>query len=192
MALHDGTFDETGSLPIRFLQWTGICAISSVPSFVVARDEFDTAGMVAGVTVFILAYTAVTGTQGFRRLKAEPFVKTTLYIGYGTRLAMSVLFPVGLFLDVWTGLASIEIVRLFLADPNGFAGTLAITILQGVFLNIILAVFMGAVYLLQRAVRPWPIREGFCLGCGYNLTGNVSGVCPECGLAVVPGGSVQA
>ena len=26
---------------------------------------------------------------------------------------------------------------------------------------------------------------GHCLKCGYNLTGNVSGVCPECGTAFV-------
>jgi hypothetical protein len=31
---------------------------------------------------------------------------------------------------------------------------------------------------------------GLCLKCGYDLTGNVSGVCPECGAAatVIPGG----
>ena len=23
--------------------------------------------------------------------------------------------------------------------------------------------------------------RGLCVGCGYDLTGNVSGVCPECG-----------
>ena len=27
-------------------------------------------------------------------------------------------------------------------------------------------------------------RMGFCISCGYSLTGNVSGVCPECGTAV--------
>ena len=27
---------------------------------------------------------------------------------------------------------------------------------------------------------------GHCRSCGYDLTGNVSGVCPECGHAVVP------
>jgi predicted RNA-binding Zn-ribbon protein involved in translation (DUF1610 family) len=29
-------------------------------------------------------------------------------------------------------------------------------------------------------------RRGLCNSCGYDLTGNVSGVCPECGNAVVP------
>lgn len=33
---------------------------------------------------------------------------------------------------------------------------------------------------LQRRFR------GSCLNCGYDLTGNVSGVCPECGMAVGP------
>ena len=38
------------------------------------------------------------------------------------------------------------------------------------------------VLFLQRAFsRVRRRRTGACLGCGYNLTGNVSGVCPECG-----------
>ncbi len=28
------------------------------------------------------------------------------------------------------------------------------------------------------------LRRGLCVECGYNLTGNVSGVCPECGTPV--------
>jgi rubrerythrin len=31
----------------------------------------------------------------------------------------------------------------------------------------------------QKEPRPWE-----CTVCGYNLTGNVSGVCPECGNAI--------
>ena len=27
-------------------------------------------------------------------------------------------------------------------------------------------------------------KRGLCLKCGYNLTGNVSGICPECGTEV--------
>jgi hypothetical protein len=28
--------------------------------------------------------------------------------------------------------------------------------------------------------------EGCCSACGYNFTGNTSGVCPECGMKIVP------
>jgi hypothetical protein len=28
------------------------------------------------------------------------------------------------------------------------------------------------------------VKQGLCVKCGYNLTGNVSGVCPECGEKV--------
>ncbi|GJM25902.1 MAG: hypothetical protein DHS20C16_23170 [Phycisphaerae bacterium] len=28
------------------------------------------------------------------------------------------------------------------------------------------------------------LPEGQCLNCGYNLTGNASGTCPECGTPV--------
>jgi len=30
------------------------------------------------------------------------------------------------------------------------------------------------------------IRPGCCLRCGYDLTGNTSGVCSECGMAKPP------
>ncbi len=33
-------------------------------------------------------------------------------------------------------------------------------------------------------LRGSPLPDGHCSNCGYNLTGNVSGVCPECGAPV--------
>lgn len=33
------------------------------------------------------------------------------------------------------------------------------------------------------------VRVGCCSACNYDLTGNTSGVCPECGVAVQPGSS---
>jgi len=33
-----------------------------------------------------------------------------------------------------------------------------------------------------RLYRTWSVREGQCPTCGYDLTGNTSGVCPECGM----------
>ncbi len=37
---------------------------------------------------------------------------------------------------------------------------------------------------IRGPLRRWHRRRrGLCLGCGYNLEGNVSGVCSECGVA---------
>lgn len=38
--------------------------------------------------------------------------------------------------------------------------------------------------LAWRRDRPFP--PGHCQKCGYDLTGNLSGVCPECGIAANP------
>jgi len=50
---------------------------------------------------------------------------------------------------------------------------------------IVIFVFAAAyptIAFIRGPVRRWRRRrKGLCLKCGYNLTGNVSGVCPECG-----------
>jgi hypothetical protein len=57
--------------------------------------------------------------------------------------------------------------------------------------------FPGFVLVLLGGARYWVVawssyrrrrrrRRGVCVTCGYDLTGNVSGVCPECGTAVPP------
>jgi len=45
---------------------------------------------------------------------------------------------------------------------------------------------------IRAPVRRWRWRrKGLCLKCGYNLTGNVSGICPECGERVRATASVK-
>jgi len=36
----------------------------------------------------------------------------------------------------------------------------------------------------QKAARRRAAASNRCIGCGYNLTGNISGICPECGRGV--------
>ena len=48
---------------------------------------------------------------------------------------------------------------------------------------VILTAVLPALWIIRR-YRPRPPRIGFCQKCGYNLTGNVSGICPECGTAI--------
>ncbi len=49
----------------------------------------------------------------------------------------------------------------------------------------------GAAFREMYAGLRWdaPARDcGYCLKCDYNLTGNISGVCPECGTAIPESG----
>lgn len=48
----------------------------------------------------------------------------------------------------------------------------------------IAAIFAGlpAIWFAGFIIRRLRLRQGRCLACGYNLTGNTSGICPECGV----------
>jgi hypothetical protein len=49
------------------------------------------------------------------------------------------------------------------------------------------AAALPAMWLLKISKRRMRVRGGRCAQCGYNLTGNTSGVCPECGTATTTG-----
>ena len=55
---------------------------------------------------------------------------------------------------------------------------------------VLLVLSLGSIVTLRYAIeRPRTLmrreskrrEQGLCLACGYDLTGNLSGVCPECG-----------
>ena len=48
---------------------------------------------------------------------------------------------------------------------------------------IMLALLSTLIFVCGPIRRLYRRRRGLCLRCGYNLEGNVSGVCPECGEA---------
>ncbi len=53
------------------------------------------------------------------------------------------------------------------------------------FVLIVLAVYPGGVLLRIVADRGrFRSRDGLCVACGYDLRGNTSGVCPECGAHI--------
>lgn len=50
----------------------------------------------------------------------------------------------------------------------------------------VLGLYPGNVF-MRGPLRRWRLgrrhREGLCVNCGYDLTGNTTGTCPECGLS---------
>ena len=61
------------------------------------------------------------------------------------------------------------------------------TIEQRLTLVVPLMVFSAypAISFIRGPLRRWRRRrKGLCLKCGYDLTGNVTGVCPECGVGL--------
>jgi len=47
-----------------------------------------------------------------------------------------------------------------------------------------LSMYAAGVTLRHTDIKGRRSARGLCIHCGYNLTGNVSGVCPECGERV--------
>jgi hypothetical protein len=62
------------------------------------------------------------------------------------------------------------------------AGPILLPYVAGVGSLVVLGVFL---FTLVKLCREWRRKPpGLCEKCGYDLTGNVSGVCPECGRSV--------
>jgi len=61
---------------------------------------------------------------------------------------------------------------------NGVATAVKI----GLWIPFLILLTYPAIAFIRGPYRRYMRREkGLCLKCGYNLTGNVSGICPECG-----------
>ena len=163
---------ETPSPPVPakvFLKWLVICSVSAAPSFVIAlmlaRDGVwdEIAGMSLGIMVFVLSYTYLELRPEVQRLLSDPRKRLTAKIGYGIRIGMSILFPVGFYLDMIVGFVSVAITTSFLqgGSPDEFGGFpwhFSTTIVQGILLNIVLLTLMLLIYgltlMFYRVDRP--------------------------------------
>lgn len=155
----------------RFVLWSLVCWISAAPSFSLAASfggggrgagagGFDPWAMACAITLFSILYTIFTSTDAFDRFHRIRGVRRTLYIGYWTRIGISIVFPVSIVLDMVPGIISVGAVNSAFGVQSGFVATFLITCVHGTLMNVIIAFYMGMLYPIVRAVAKDPNRPG--------------------------------
>jgi len=96
---------------------------------------------------------------GYQRVISRLKLPTTLGFGSHYRVPATMFFPAS---STWYGTCP----------------AWALLILAG-----LLGTYPGVVFIRRPFRRARRLRNGWCLGCGYDLQGNISGVCPECGTS---------
>jgi hypothetical protein len=126
---------------------------------VVAKTPDRMQAMFLGTTCFAFAFWL--GERWFvaRWMEQNRRMRIAARIGFGTRMVVSLVVPVGMAVDMLPGLLSVVITsQIFGFDtgydvgPNSFASVVVVTIIQGVFLNVILLAYMAVVYVVMMLV----------------------------------------
>lgn len=161
-------------LMVILARWTFICTVSAAPSFfwgcVLHHQLRHILAMIAGIVVFILVYTMVECSAAYRRVIAWPHMRRTFWIGYGTRLTISIIFPIALFVDTWTGMLSVMLIESNAVGGNpsenaSFLIVFLTTMVQGTLLNIVLFAYMSLVWcVIWTASKLWNSNRVPALG----------------------------
>ena len=148
----------TPSINRLILRWTIVCSIAAGPSFFIGYDvsKQQITAMSLGVILFIALYVMVDLYTRRWQWRQSVMVRRILIFCYATRIAISVIFPIGMMVDILAGLVSVTIVGENSiasrhdgggAESMSFATTLLLTMVQGFVLNLLLAVW-GLIALL--------------------------------------------
>ena len=127
------------------IRWFVVCGISATPSFFWGLEvsQNQVLAMLTGVLIFMAWYTAVDYATAMSRWRQKKFISNTLRIVYGTRIAITIIFPVAMGLDMICGMVSVGATEaLFGATAiQTFLGALFTPLIQGVVLNLVLSVY---------------------------------------------------
>ncbi|HBJ37935.1 MAG TPA: hypothetical protein DDZ51_24880 [Planctomycetaceae bacterium] len=145
---------EYPSLHRTILRWTVVCGIAAAPSFLLGwtLNSGNAMGMLAAILTFIGFYVGGDLISRHWPIRRNASVRRTLIFVYATRIVLSIIFPVGIYLDMATGIAMLNLMNLDgdqLRQPDStFGAQLArfwlsygMTFFHAILMNLILCVW---------------------------------------------------
>ena len=152
------------------LRWMLICAVCAAPSFyfglMFGTDAVRISAMLTGILLYVITYACAEVYWARPYLVRYPQLRRTVRIGYGSRVAISIFFPLAFVLDVPAGMISVGAVRLLpgigvhldtmdrtaLGGPAAFVAILLTTLVQGALMHVLLFGYMAIVHTIQSLV----------------------------------------
>ena len=154
-----------------FFKWLIVCAVAAGPSFYFGGMMGNwrlsaVVGMVIGILVFVIAYTAIEFTTAVQDLMQKRVSRRASWIAYLTRVVISIVFPVAIVVDVFCGAFAVGlsssvtgITEVGFGEGGGgdFSDDvrcfffIVTTLVQGVMLNLVLFGYMGIVWVICNA-----------------------------------------
>ena len=144
------------------IRWVSICTLSAVPSFFLGFSvtSGEISGMVTGIAIFSGIYVILDRVTYANPRRHEPMLRSTLRITYGIRMAVSTVVPVGLLPDMICGTFTMGLTQMVVGkrlsskdEGLGFAFAVIATLIQGVLMNLVLAVVACVIYFLRAVFR---------------------------------------
>ena len=139
------TAKKSQSLGWIATRWLVVCAVSAVPSFYLGTEvsEGQFAAMTLGILIFAAIYIFLDCKTSGLPFRQNRLCVITLRIVYVTRMVITVIFPIAMFVDLICGLTSVACTETIFGSLaiQTFPGALFTTLLQGVMLNLVLAIY---------------------------------------------------
>lgn len=142
------------SLQRTILRWIVVCGIAAGPSFFLGRtiNNGHVLGMIAAILTFIGFYIGGDLISRHWPIRRNVAVRRTLVFVYVTRIVLSIIFPVGAYLDMATGVGMISLMNVsmdqlrqpvltFGEQLARFWLTYSMTFVHAILMNIILCVW---------------------------------------------------
>ena len=117
--------------------------------------------------MFVIGYTAIEFTTAVQEQMQKPVSRRASWIAYFTRVVISIVFPVGIVVDMFCGIFAVGVSSaitgitevgfrgndgLIESDDVRFFQFLVTTVVQGVLLNLVLFAYMGIVWLICKTI----------------------------------------